>query len=76
MPSNKSPYNIKSRHFYSIVIPKQEILILPLLRIYFIDREKIISVSKNLKILPYSPQDFTVDNTFVKEIMETGVKIV
>ncbi|MBW1649633.1 MAG: nucleotidyltransferase domain-containing protein [Deltaproteobacteria bacterium] len=46
----------------------------------FIDRGKIrkinLSVSKDLEILPYNPQDFTIDNPFVKEIMETGIKIV
>jgi uncharacterized protein len=46
----------------------------------FIDRGKIrkinLSVSSDLEILPYRPQDFTVDDPFVREILETGVEIV
>ena len=45
----------------------------------FLDRGKIrrinLSVSSDLEILPYRPQDFTSENPFVKEIMETGIKI-
>lgn len=46
----------------------------------FSDRGKIrkinLSVSSDLEILPFHPNDFTSDNPFVKEIIETGVKIV
>lgn len=46
----------------------------------FIDRGKIrkinLSVSSDLEILPYRPQDFTADDPFVREILETGVEIV
>lgn len=46
----------------------------------FIDRDKIrkinLSVSSDLEILPYRPQDFTTDDPFVREIIETGVTIV
>ena len=46
----------------------------------FEDRGKIrkinLSVSSSLEVLPYRPDDFTPDDPFVKEIMETGVKIV
>ncbi len=39
-------------------------------------REINLSISSDLEILPYRPEDFTSDDPFVKEIMETGVKIV
>ncbi|ODS34658.1 MAG: nucleotidyltransferase [Candidatus Scalindua rubra] len=43
------------------------------------DRSKIrlitLKVSSNIEVLPYSPQDFKTDDPFVKEIMETGIKI-
>ncbi len=46
----------------------------------FVDRGKIrkinLSVSSDLEILPYRPEDFTSDDPFVKEILDTGVKIV
>jgi len=46
----------------------------------FEDRGKIrrinLSVSSDLEVLPYRPEDFTPDDPFVREIMETGVKIV
>jgi len=45
----------------------------------FEDRGKIrrinLSVSSDLEVLPYRPEDFTPDDPFVKEIMETGVRI-
>ena len=44
------------------------------------DRSKIrritLRVSCDIEVLPYRPQDFTADDPFVKEIMETGVRIV
>ena len=46
----------------------------------FADRNKIrkinLSVSSDLEILPYRPQDFTAEDPFVREILETGVEIV
>ena len=43
------------------------------------DRGKIrlitLNVSSDIEVLPYSPQDFNADDPFVKEIMETGIKI-
>jgi predicted nucleotidyltransferase len=45
----------------------------------FADRNKIrkinISVSSDLEVLPYRPQDFTSEDPFVREILETGVEI-
>jgi predicted nucleotidyltransferase len=45
----------------------------------FDDRGKIrkinLSVSSDLEVLPYRPDDFTPDDPFVKEIMKTGVRI-
>lgn len=45
----------------------------------FDDRGKIrrinLSVSSDLEILPYRPEDFTPDDPFVREIMKTGVRI-
>ena len=34
-----------------------------------------LSISSDLAVLPYRPEDFTPDDPFVKEIMETGVRI-
>ncbi|MCI5158244.1 MAG: nucleotidyltransferase domain-containing protein [Candidatus Electrothrix sp. AUS1_2] len=46
----------------------------------FDDKGKIrninLSVSCDLEILPYRPEDFTVDDPFVKEILRTGVKLI
>jgi len=43
------------------------------------DRDKIrpikLSVSSELEVLPYTPEDFTEDDPFVKEIIETGIEI-
>lgn len=43
------------------------------------DRGKIrlitLKVSCDIEVLPYRPQDFNADDPFVKEIMETGIKI-
>jgi len=43
------------------------------------DRDKIrfikVSTSSDLEVLPYRPEDFTEDDPFVKEILETGVEI-
>ncbi len=44
------------------------------------DRNKLlrytIAVSSDLEVLPYNPKDFTTDNPFVKEILETGIRII
>lgn len=44
------------------------------------DRKKIrsitLSISSEIEVLPYRPNDFTPDDPFVKEILETGVRIV
>ena len=46
----------------------------------FRDRSKIrpikLSVSSDIEVLPYRPQDFNSEDPFVKEIMETGIRIV
>lgn len=43
------------------------------------DRGKIrlitLNVSSDIEVLPYSPKDFNADDPFVKEIMETGIRI-
>lgn len=48
--------------------------------IRFYDKDKIrrttISVSSQLEVLPFKTSDFTDDDPFVKEILETGVRIV
>lgn len=45
----------------------------------FADRGKIrkinLSISSDLEVLPFHPKDFTSEDPFVKEIIETGVKI-
>lgn len=44
------------------------------------DRKKIrpitLSISSEIEVLPYTPDHFTSDDPFVKEILETGVKII
>lgn len=44
------------------------------------DRSKIrritLRVSSDIEVLPYRPQDFNADNPFVREIMETGIRII
>lgn len=46
----------------------------------FDDKNKIrhiyLSISSDLEILPYRPEDFTADDPFVKEILETGTPVV
>ncbi len=43
------------------------------------DRDKIrpikLSISSELEVLPYTPEDFTEDDPFVKEIIETGIEL-
>lgn len=44
------------------------------------DKDKIrritLSVSSNLEILPFRPDDFSTENPLAKEILETGIKLV
>ena len=44
------------------------------------DRNKIrritLAVSSDLSPLPFRPEDFTPENPFVREILETGINIV
>lgn len=44
------------------------------------DRSKIrkitLSVSSLLEVLPFNPKDFTQEDPLVKEIIETGIRIV
>ena len=44
------------------------------------DRKKIrpitLSVSCDIEVLPYRPQDFNRDDPLVKEIMDTGIRII
>ena len=45
----------------------------------FIDRNKImkitLEISKDLEPMPFTPNDFTTENPFVQEILNTGVVI-
>lgn len=44
------------------------------------DKDKIrritLSVSSNLEILPFNPEDFSLENPLAKEIIETGIRLV
>lgn len=44
------------------------------------DKDKIrritLSVSSNLEILPFNPDEFSSDNPLAREIMETGIRLV
>lgn len=44
------------------------------------DKDKIrsitLSVSSQIEVIPFSPQDFNSQDPFVKEILKTGIKIV
>jgi len=46
----------------------------------FDDRKRIrpiyLSISSDLEVLPYRPEDFTADDPFVKEILETGIPVI
>lgn len=46
----------------------------------FKDKNKIrkitISVSTDLEVLPFNPRDFTPSNPLVKEILDTGIRVV
>ncbi|OQY11507.1 MAG: nucleotidyltransferase [Desulfobacteraceae bacterium 4572_19] len=43
------------------------------------DKDKIrkitLSVSSEIEVMPFSSKDFNLQNPFVKEILETGVKL-
>ena len=43
------------------------------------DRKKIraitLSISSDIQVLPYRPEDFILDDPFVREIIETGVPL-
>lgn len=44
------------------------------------DKDKIrritLSVSSNLEVFPFNPDDFLSENPLVKEIIETGIRLV
>lgn len=44
------------------------------------DKDKIraitLSISSELEVIPFAPQDFTPQNPFVKEILKTGIPLV
>jgi predicted nucleotidyltransferase len=46
----------------------------------FTDKNKIrkltISVSSDLEVLPFNPKDFTPSNPLVKEILDTGIRVI
>jgi predicted nucleotidyltransferase len=46
----------------------------------FKDKNKIrkitISVSTDLEVLPFNPRDFTPSNPLVREILDTGIRVV
>ncbi len=48
--------------------------------IRFTDKNKIrkitISISSDLEILPFNPKDFTSSDPLVKEILDTGVRVI
>lgn len=48
--------------------------------IRFIDKNKIrkitLAVSTDLEVLPFNPRDFTPSNPLVKEILDTGIRVV
>ncbi|MGD8777420.1 MAG: nucleotidyltransferase domain-containing protein [Ignavibacteria bacterium] len=39
-------------------------------------RRITLSVSSNLEILPFRPDDFSLENPLAKEIIETGIRLV
>ena len=39
-------------------------------------RKITISVSTDLEVLPFNPRDFTPSNPLVKEILDTGIRMV
>jgi predicted nucleotidyltransferase len=47
--------------------------------IRFLDRKKILKISldidEDIEPMPFNPKQFTKDNPFVREILETGVNV-
>jgi len=47
---------------------------------FYYDRRKVspyaIKIDLDLEVHPFSPEDFTEENPFVKEIIRTGIQIV
>ncbi len=45
-----------------------------------IDRNKIrkitLAISSDIEVLPFNPEDFTLENPLAREIIETGVRII
>ena len=39
-------------------------------------RKITLSISSNIEVLPYRTEDFTKDNPFVNEIINTGIKLI
>jgi uncharacterized protein len=43
------------------------------------DRKKIraitLSISSDIQVLPYRPEDFVPDDPFIREIIETGIRL-
>ena len=35
-----------------------------------------LKVSSDIEVLPYRPQDFNTDDPFVKEIIDSGIRII
>ena len=44
------------------------------------DKDKIrkitLSISSEIEVIPFSPDDFNIQNPFVKEILTTGIRLV
>jgi len=44
------------------------------------DKDKIrkitLSVSSEIEVIPFSPNDFNLQNPFAKEILKTGIRLV
>ena len=44
------------------------------------DKDKIrkitLSISSEIEVIPFSPNDFNLQNPFVKEILKTGIRLV
>lgn len=45
----------------------------------FFDKNKIrkitLSISSKIEVIPFNPDDFTLENPFAKEIIDTGIKV-
>ena len=44
------------------------------------DKDKIrkltLSISSEIEVIPFSPNDFNLQNPFVKEILKTGIRLI